>query len=238
MMAFDSLLDKAQLSDGQALSCFLAGLKHELKMVVRMFSPQTLQAAYSLAKLQDALKKDPEGMSAKGIATRFNGGSSIVPTKTVVNTVNPNNISVSKQSAHNIIARRPLNLTPKQLEERRLKNQCFWCEEKFSPGHRCKNRQLYSITVQDKEAVAEEEPVEEAVGDDDQSEVIHSQDTLIVNNPYLSLHALEGIINFQTMRVRGSVGKRMLCVLMTQEARRILSMKAWPANWAVCWRKS
>ena len=125
MMAFDSLLDKAQLSDEQALSCFLAGLRHELEMVVRMFSPQTLQAAYSLAKLQDALKKDPGGMSAKGIATRFNGGSSMVPTKTVVNIVNPNNISVSKQSAPNIIARRPLNLTPKQLEERRLKNQCF-----------------------------------------------------------------------------------------------------------------
>ena len=67
--------------------------------------------------------------------------------------------------------------------------------------------------MQDTEVVVEEELVEEAVGYDDPSEVIHFQDTLIVNNLYLSLHALEGIINFQTMRVRGLVGKKMLCVL-------------------------
>ena len=53
--------------------------------------------------------------------------------------------------------KKPLNLTPKQMEEKRLKNQCFWCEEKFSPGHRCKNRQLYMLTVQeDDEEVREE----------------------------------------------------------------------------------
>ena len=39
MIAFDSLLDKAQLSEEQALSCFLARLKHKMEMVVRMFNP-------------------------------------------------------------------------------------------------------------------------------------------------------------------------------------------------------
>ena len=52
LMAFDALMDKAQLSEEQALSCFLAGLKHELEMVVRMFNPKKLQDAYSLARLQ------------------------------------------------------------------------------------------------------------------------------------------------------------------------------------------
>ena len=39
-----------------------------------------------------------------------------------------------------VLAKRSLNLTPKQMEERRLKNLCFWCEGKFTPNHRCKNR--------------------------------------------------------------------------------------------------
>ena len=57
--AFDLLLVKVQISKRQALSCFLAGLKHELEMMVSMFNPKPLQKAYSLAKLQEAVKQDP-----------------------------------------------------------------------------------------------------------------------------------------------------------------------------------
>ena len=42
LMAFDSLLDKAQLNEEQALSCFLAGLRHDMELVVRMFDLRTL----------------------------------------------------------------------------------------------------------------------------------------------------------------------------------------------------
>ena len=59
LKAFDLLLDKAQLSESQALSCFLARLRHGIEMMVRMFNPKTLQEVYSLAKLQKALKNDP-----------------------------------------------------------------------------------------------------------------------------------------------------------------------------------
>ena len=41
------------------MSCFLAGLKHDMEMMVRLFNPKTLQEAYSLAKLQEAVKSDP-----------------------------------------------------------------------------------------------------------------------------------------------------------------------------------
>ena len=57
--SFEGLLDRAQLSGSQALSCFLAGLKHELEVVVRMFNPKNLQDAFALAKLQDFLKNNP-----------------------------------------------------------------------------------------------------------------------------------------------------------------------------------
>ena len=56
--AFDRLLDKAQLGEEHALSCFLVGLQHEMEIMVRMFNLKTLQKAYSLAKLQEALKND------------------------------------------------------------------------------------------------------------------------------------------------------------------------------------
>ena len=34
------------------------------------------------------------------------------------------------------------------------------------------------------------------------------------SNPQVSLHALEGTFNFQTMRLKGVVGKRSLCILI------------------------
>ena len=53
------LLDKTQLGEEQAMSCFLAGLNHEIELMVHMFNPKTLQKVGSLAKLQEALKNDP-----------------------------------------------------------------------------------------------------------------------------------------------------------------------------------
>ena len=34
------------------------------------------------------------------------------------------------------------------------------------------------------------------------------------NNPYLSLHALDDTFNYETMRIRGLMEKRMLCLLI------------------------
>ena len=35
------------------------------------------------------------------------------------------------------------------MEEKIAKNLCFWCDDKFSLGHRYRDRQLYIIIVQD-----------------------------------------------------------------------------------------
>jgi hypothetical protein len=41
------------LSENYKLSCFLSGLKENIRLPVRMFSPKTLLAAYGLAKIQE-----------------------------------------------------------------------------------------------------------------------------------------------------------------------------------------
>ena len=51
LQSFDALLDRVQLGEDQAVSCFIAGLRHEIEIMVRMFNPKSLQKAYSLAKL-------------------------------------------------------------------------------------------------------------------------------------------------------------------------------------------
>ena len=87
-----------------------------------------------------------------------NQGSSILPqvAKLGLSEVNDVNKVGKIQNAIGF-AKRPLNLTPKKMKEKRLKNQCFWCEEKFVPGHRCKNQQLHLIRVQN-DIKGEEKP--------------------------------------------------------------------------------
>ena len=115
-MAFDSLLDKAQLKEKQALSCFLACLKHDMEMMVRMFNPQNLEDAYSLAKLQEALKNDPAisgTVNNKRGVYRGNGRQYLNTTiKNLGVPVQNDSGQPVKGNLSGVAKRRPLNLTP------------------------------------------------------------------------------------------------------------------------------
>nr|GEX29542.1 retrotransposon-related protein [Tanacetum cinerariifolium] len=51
--AFDALLNKVTLSESQAISLYLKGLKPEIRGLVKMFKLGTLHEAYGLAKIQN-----------------------------------------------------------------------------------------------------------------------------------------------------------------------------------------
>lgn len=42
-------------------------------------------------------------------------------------------------------------LSPTEMNERRAKGLCFNCDDKFSPGHRCKSKQFLLLLVDDSE---------------------------------------------------------------------------------------
>ena len=51
---FEELLNRVDLSEEYAVSCFLSGLKEDIQTGVRMFMPRTLQHAIGLAKLEES----------------------------------------------------------------------------------------------------------------------------------------------------------------------------------------
>ena len=116
------LMDKAQLNESQAVSYFLAGLRHEMEMMVRMFNPGTLQDAYSLAKLQEALRKDPVNQGQRRGKWGYNKNqvcsNSFPVTKSNLFVSNSGNMGLNKANTIPVIAKKPLNLTPKQMEEK------------------------------------------------------------------------------------------------------------------------
>uniref|UniRef100_A0A2C9VZP5 Retrotransposon gag domain-containing protein n=1 Tax=Manihot esculenta TaxID=3983 RepID=A0A2C9VZP5_MANES len=69
-------------------------------------------------------------------------------------TQNSNSQGNSKRYNQNQKTTRPF-LTSKEMDEKGAKNLCYWCDEKYSPGHKCKKRQLYVLQI--KEIIEEDE---------------------------------------------------------------------------------
>ena len=156
---FDMLVNQVDLSTTQVISCFLSGLNEEIQCVVRMFKPSSLNEAYCLAKLQEATlasiarRKSILGKPASAPMSsssyrgsvensfpspvqRYSGRQNTVGTH-----VGPRSVVSSLGSA----TFKPRKvLTSKDIDDRRAKGMCFFCEEKYYPGHKCAG-QVYSL---------------------------------------------------------------------------------------------
>nr|GFA96504.1 hypothetical protein [Tanacetum cinerariifolium] len=140
--SFEALLNKVNLDDSCAISLFIGGLKEEIAYAVRMFKPTNLTEVFSLSKLQEASNSVTKGKHSASFGptkntvfgpTNQRGESSrtrIVPVQST--TVTPNRPSKK--------------LTQQELEEKRAKNLCFYCDKKYSPGHKCSG-QMYSLEI-------------------------------------------------------------------------------------------
>ncbi|GKB03552.1 retrotransposon-related protein [Tanacetum coccineum] len=194
---FDNLLCRVEVSEEQAISLYLGGLPTELEMAVRMFKPKTLSDAYCLTTLQEATleavkkKNRPFGSQSNGRfgVTNVNGSTNRQPLLPLPAT------NTNGRSKPNTPPRK--QLTQKEYEEKRSKNLCFYCDQKYVPGHKCTG-QLYSLIVwADDEEEEEFLDADETLADSAQEEM----------QPQISLNALSGISSFQTMRVIGLVAK-------------------------------
>lgn len=113
-------------------------------------------------------------------------------------------VGENKNNHHNTVTggRR---LTSAEMNEKRAKGLCFFCDEKYTMGHVCKaKKQLYLIDV-----VEEEERVEEV-------ELIQEQEHQNATHEFMtiSLQAYTGVTGYQTLKVTGYHEKRPLQVLI------------------------
>ncbi|GKE95612.1 hypothetical protein Tco_1580467 [Tanacetum coccineum] len=118
----------------------------------------------------------------------------------------PNERNKSSTSQTILLMRR---LTQKELEETRAKNQCFYCDQKYTPGHTCIG-QLYLLEViEDNDELDSKE--EFLIG---ARENRGKYEQVLEELPHISLHALNGVHNYQTMRVVGFVGKFIIHIVI------------------------
>nr|TKS08041.1 hypothetical protein D5086_0000106910 [Populus alba] len=214
---FDILWNKAEVNEKQALVIFLGGIDLEIKNTVKMFEPKTLKHAYNLSRLQANTlthRKSPSYIrKVTSLYTNPTVSNPLIqPIQTTKNPVNsqtnvskPQPASWTAHSNHSNYSNpsRPTKFIKNQeFEDRRLKGLCFWCDDKFVPGHRCRNKKVYSLSVlEEEEGLPEDEVIEEEVSSREVT-------------PHISLDALEGTVGLNTMKVNGKMVKTNVCILI------------------------
>lgn len=178
----------------------MGGLQEENVMGLRMFKHSKLVDLYALAKLQEATNNAHKKKSRPLLPmpqSRFTNNysnpassssynkSPFIPVTLKVIALPPTQTSSTKPYVPSISRRQ---LTQKEMEERRAKNLCFYCDQKYSFGHKFNRAQMFTLEViMDEQELSEEEKEIPAAGEEaSASEVLECL-------PQISLNAINGI---------------------------------------------
>ncbi|XP_035551104.1 uncharacterized protein LOC118349683 [Juglans regia] len=180
------------VSEKNKLSCFLSGLKDEVRLPVRMLNPTTLNDAFRLAKIQEqyvwTTRKPWKGTSSD-LGGHSAGGSILGTPKVLSN----NKLPFKK-------------VYEALMQERRNKGLCYFCEDKWHQGHKCIKPNIYvleGMNILDDETI-EDQDKEEIVEEEIQHGDIAS----------ISLQAIGGTPNPKTMRIVGQINKKRVVILI------------------------
>nr|XP_023872616.1 uncharacterized protein LOC111985197 [Quercus suber] len=192
------------LSASHKLSCFLSGLKVEIRLPVRMLNPQSLNEAFGLSKIQE----EYNWICRKNFKNQLEPGKPSIlapPPKVPTLTDNKNN-------------RLPLKrISPAQMEERKKKGLCYNCDEKWGPGHKCKNVMLFLLDWVEFMPNANSDvhitDLDDSSGSYVSEESLSCQDNS-VEEAGIALYALSGTPTSGTMRVKGRVKCKSVVILI------------------------
>ncbi|XP_041009333.1 uncharacterized protein LOC121253378 [Juglans microcarpa x Juglans regia] len=152
---FEILSNKIKgLSDEFRNSTFISGLRDDLKIMVTMLKPNTISAAFGLAKSQE----EEVAWRSRAAPNRTQNPSQ--PTQTYLPKLPPAPpILILPAPLHrpeNITPQIPYNpnrkpimpikrITPTQMQERRETGLYYYCDEKFHIGHKCNKPKLFLL---------------------------------------------------------------------------------------------
>lgn len=197
--AFERLSHRVDgLPEHFLIGCFVAGLRDDIRLDVKIKHPNTLAEAIGVARLIEERNQ----IQRKG-GTPYRGQPAPVATR-VNSNPNPGILGPppGPPTTPPTAPARIRRISTQEARERREKGLCYYCDEKFAPGHRCERPQLFMI-----EDIAE--PAADD-GGDDKPPVTESHEII----PEISFHAIAGASHPQTIRVAGRLKNKDLTVLI------------------------
>ncbi|XP_015081221.1 uncharacterized protein LOC107024768 [Solanum pennellii] len=208
---FERNLTRVNLSQENAISCFIGGLKHELNLAVKVTNPTTLAQVYRSARLQEAYiaaVRQPAQINSQLNSIRFTeqrnyNSKPILPTPGFGGSNGPRGMNRRTLSAE-------------EMNEKRSKGLCYFCNEKYIPGHKCKtSKQLYLLEIdetgefQESECLMEEHERQILEEESNTMELVQPAEHMEI-----SMHALNGSLGYRTLKVTGYHSKKSLNILI------------------------
>ncbi|KAL5718323.1 hypothetical protein ACHQM5_011236 [Ranunculus cassubicifolius] len=195
--AFEKLSNQVDgLPESFLVGCFIAGLRDDIRLDVKIKQPKTLADTIGIARLVEERNQ----LQKKSIQHFRSQPASLAPK------VNPNpivgllgpppNQRTAGPHAPQTTFRR---ITNQEARERREKGLCYYCDEKFVPGHRCERPQLFMI----------EDNLHPCSNEDAENES-KSPDGV----PEISFHAIAGTDHPRTIRVMGKLKNKNVTLLI------------------------
>ncbi|CAL9216017.1 unnamed protein product [Arabidopsis halleri] len=215
---FEVIRLRLKLPEDYLVSAYLAGLRTDTQMHIRMFQPTTIRQCLMLGKLYEQAHPTNNGGAKPTVNNGSKWSGSANSQFKGVLAAKPD---WAQKSAPQVNSFKPKEqgmqprkfLSTEEMNRRRSQGLCYFCDEKYSPEHYLthKKKQLYMMDVEECES---EETVDYHSADEGDSEVNqeHAQ---------VSVSAVSGVSDYRTMKVRGYAGKQALI----KEPERVLERK-------------
>ncbi|MCH79797.1 Ty3/gypsy retrotransposon protein, partial [Trifolium medium] len=210
---FNALANRVYgISNEAFLDCFLSGLNGDIRRDVIALEPASLPKAFALAKLFE--EKYSYQTKSKYNPSPYKGPNYSNPYQTKNNPPNKPDPTQNTNNQKNNLPpllptpnHKPLtvrNISPAEMQLRRDKGLCYFCDEKFSHTHRCPNRRLMMLQLADEEV--------ESIDPDPSEEVTETVSEDIQH--HLSLNAMKGNCGMGTLRFTGTIDNIQVQVLV------------------------
>jgi hypothetical protein len=189
------------MSDAFFRECFISGLKDEIRSHVLMARPQSWV---------EATKRDKESQQ---VVSSQNQKPSFIPHTKPVNPTTPSSpLKIQK-------------LTRAEMDERQIKGLCYNCDDKYFPGHKCKEQDIFMAISKD---ISEEDVETPLVSKSPETtDITPPLDPLEVE-PVISLNSLIGFSTPQTLQLIGYIKHRKVIILVDSGSTIILFIAALP----------
>lgn len=126
---FELFADRVEgLSDHFLMRTFISGLKDDIKNILKVLRPSSLTDAIGLARLQEQMGK-PSSLT-RSSSTPASGARTL--TTTAIVSAKTKALPIKK-------------LSQEEMKLRREQGLCYNCDDKFTPGHRCKSQTLFQL---------------------------------------------------------------------------------------------
>ncbi|RVX02376.1 Retrovirus-related Pol polyprotein from transposon 297 [Vitis vinifera] len=189
---FERLGDRVRGWTQKALvGTFMRGLKPEVADGIRMFKPQSVKEAISLAKMRD------DQLARQRRFARPSALRDSVPISNPNPPKGPTQVTIKR-------------LSWDEMQKRRAQGLCFNCNERFTPGHKCQAPQLMLLEG----CIQEDETPEEIGGVNTTREISEIEEDDNGKEPEITLHALTGWTVPRTMRIKAIIGAHEVVALI------------------------